>query len=287
MPTRYLKQGICDSDSINAASPLAECLYYRLLVNVDDFGRLDARPAVVKARCFPIKESVLHTDVRKCLHELCTCNLIQIYECDGREYLQILKWDNKPRASESKFPKPPPVGVPAILHTNAKQLHTNVPLTVTETVNINRNRNRKPDAQKTALDDDFDVFWQAYPNKTGKGAALKAWVKAKAVLQDVLDALRWQVCSEQWTKDGGQFIPNPATYLNQQRWQDAPGKIKRKLSAVEQIMGGGNGNDIKTISTDEFRTIEGGGASLLKALASVREPDVSQMERPQHAGRMR
>jgi len=73
-----------------------------------------------------------------------------------------------------------------------------------------------------AVNNDFDVFWRAYPKKTGKDDARRAWSKKKPVLIDVLQALEWQVPSEQWTKQNGQFIPNPATYLNQGRWQDEP-----------------------------------------------------------------
>lgn len=68
----------------------------------------------------------------------------------------------------------------------------------------------------------FDTFWSAYPKKTGKDAARTAWKKKKPRIDDVMFALSWQVQSEQWTKSGGQFIPNPATYINQGRWQDEP-----------------------------------------------------------------
>jgi hypothetical protein len=71
----------------------------------------------------------------------------------------------------------------------------------------------------------FEQFWQAYPKKTGKEAAAKAWKKiarpAETLVQ-ILDALAWQTKSEQWLKERGQYIPNPATYLNQGRWQDQP-----------------------------------------------------------------
>lgn len=68
----------------------------------------------------------------------------------------------------------------------------------------------------------FDVFWAAYPKKVGKGAAEKAFSKApiNGHLADVLSALDRQKQSEQWRRDGGQFIPNPATWLNQRRWED-------------------------------------------------------------------
>jgi hypothetical protein len=71
----------------------------------------------------------------------------------------------------------------------------------------------------------FDDFWAAYPRKEGKGAAIKAWSKIKepnSSLNIILEALIWQKKSEQWTKDNGQFIPHPATYLNNQRWLDEP-----------------------------------------------------------------
>jgi len=86
--------------------------------------------------------------------------------------------------------------------------------------------NIKPSRKKPALDDvcqsDFDVFWSSYPKKTGKDAALKAWKLKKPRIDDVMFALSWQRNSEQWQKNGGQFIPNPATYINQGRWQDEP-----------------------------------------------------------------
>ena len=71
----------------------------------------------------------------------------------------------------------------------------------------------------------FDDFWAAYPKKTGKGAAQKKFVQLKvsdALLADMLKALEWQKASVQWTKDGGQYIPNPLTWLNQERWKDEP-----------------------------------------------------------------
>jgi hypothetical protein len=71
----------------------------------------------------------------------------------------------------------------------------------------------------------FDRFWAAYPRKTGKDAARKAWNKLKpseALLEQMLAALAWQVQQPDWLKDGGQFVPHPSTWLNQGRWQDEP-----------------------------------------------------------------
>ena len=72
----------------------------------------------------------------------------------------------------------------------------------------------------------FDLFWIAYPNKKGKGQALKAWSKIspdKKLLQSMLSALDAQKQSDSWVKDEGRFIPHPATWLNGMRWEDEVG----------------------------------------------------------------
>ena len=69
---------------------------------------------------------------------------------------------------------------------------------------------------------DFDVFWNSYPKKVGKKKALQSWTKAKdrPSIEIVLKSLEAQKKSDQWSKDGGQYIPHPATWLNQGRWDD-------------------------------------------------------------------
>lgn len=66
----------------------------------------------------------------------------------------------------------------------------------------------------------FERFWQAYPKKVGKQAALKAFQRVKVPVESLLTAIERQKCSDQWSRDNGQYIPNPATWLNQGRWED-------------------------------------------------------------------
>lgn len=66
----------------------------------------------------------------------------------------------------------------------------------------------------------FDVFWAEYPKKVGKEAARKAFAKVKVPIETLTAAIQRQKGSDQWTRDNGQYIPNPATWLNQGRWED-------------------------------------------------------------------
>ncbi|MVB11340.1 hypothetical protein CAFE_20530 [Caprobacter fermentans] len=75
----------------------------------------------------------------------------------------------------------------------------------------------------TGIDGLFDTFWKAYPKKVGKGAAEKSFKKYKpddTLLSAMLKAIIVQKDSKEWTKDEGQYIPNPSTWLNQRRWED-------------------------------------------------------------------
>lgn len=68
----------------------------------------------------------------------------------------------------------------------------------------------------------FEQFWRAYPSKVGKGAAQKSWMKAlaKVTSGDILKAVEAQRSTERWRKG---IVPNPATWLNQERWSDETG----------------------------------------------------------------
>lgn len=79
---------------------------------------------------------------------------------------------------------------------------------------------------------DFRLIWSAYPKKVGKIAAWRAWKKTSKIrppIEKVLFALEAWKKSEQWTKDGGQFIPNPATWLNQGRWDDVVQVVEKPI----------------------------------------------------------
>lgn len=42
----------------------------------------------------------------------------------------------------------------------------------------------------------------------------------KVPLETLVTAVERQKCSDQWTRDNGQYIPHPTTWLNQGRWDD-------------------------------------------------------------------
>lgn len=109
MPNRILKETICTSETINHLSEAEEVFFYRLLVNCDDFGRMDARPQVLRARLYPLRtETIKEHEITARLLHLQEIGLIQLYEVEGHPYLQVITWEKhqQRRAKHSKYPSP-------------------------------------------------------------------------------------------------------------------------------------------------------------------------------------
>ena len=223
MPNRILKESICVSDSIDRLSWFEEVLFYRLIVNCDDYGCYDGRPAVIKNRLFPLKENLTTKAVSAGIKTLASAGLVALYEFEGKPYLYLPTWTDHQtvRAKKRKYPDPATCNRMKTSENICTQMQADVPViqsntksnTVSESVSETDTRTARQDAG-------FERFWTAYPKKVGKQAALSAYKKVKVPVDTLISAVEAQKRSAQWTKENGRYIPNPATWLNQGRWED-------------------------------------------------------------------
>jgi hypothetical protein len=215
-----LREGICTSDSIESLSPEAEVTFYRLLVVCDDYGYMDARPAILKAQCFPLKDSATQAKIQGWIKELAKQGLITVYEKDDKPFLAVSKWEQRVR-SRQRYPGPLDDGCRSI----GGQLSDNCQ--TTDRLGLGRGKG------KGAHDERFERFWEIYPRKVAKGDALKAWAKANpddALTEKILAAVSAAKGRPQWLNEDGKFIPYPATWLNRGQWDDsASGSEKRMV----------------------------------------------------------
>ncbi len=142
MPNRIIKESICISEDIDVLNPEEEVFFYRILVCCDDYGRMEARPKLVRAKCYPLRvDNISIEDIERMLAKL-SINLITLYEVEEKIYLQVNTWEKHQniRASKSKYPSVDEgkiiiLEVDSICnHANTdenicKQIHTNVPVT--------------------------------------------------------------------------------------------------------------------------------------------------------------
>ena len=201
MPTRYLKPGVRDSETIEAISPGAEILYYRLIVTVDDFGRYDARPSMVKAACFPIRDAMTISKVDLLLNELKTNGLIDVYQVGNKPYLQMCKWDNVPRAKESKYPAPDDKCIQ--VYADVCKTIADVPLTETVTKTVTKTVDTPEGVSETVWQEFVNhrkskkaQITQTVINDIAKQASMAGWTLEDALKETIVR--NWQSFKAEW-----------------------------------------------------------------------------------------
>lgn len=107
MPNRILKETICTSENIDQLTAFQETMFYRLMVNCDDFGRMDARPKLLSSKLFPLKD-IRANQIEDALRALTSAELVILYTVDGKPFLQMKTWDRHQqiRAKKSKYSAP-------------------------------------------------------------------------------------------------------------------------------------------------------------------------------------
>ena len=102
--------------------------------------------------------------------------------------------------------------------------------------NINNlSQNKNMDQKTSKL---FSRFWEAYPRHEAKEAAREAFTKLgvdEGLLETMITAIgKWKK-TNQWKDEGGRYIPNPANWLRQRRWEDeVPKPAKPKATVIAQ-----------------------------------------------------
>lgn len=108
MPNRILKESICTSEKISSLTDFEFRLWAGLLVLVDDAGRGDARPAIIKGRVFPLRERVTIKEIDVALHGLAAKGCVSLYTVGGKPYFWFPTWKDHQRIRDSKPKYPSP-----------------------------------------------------------------------------------------------------------------------------------------------------------------------------------
>lgn len=204
----------------SVSSEFGQALYMLLVAHSDDFGRQSGDAFTVKHQVFPTSRRP-ERDFERALDDLQSVGLILRYDVDGSRILQVLDFERHQsglhKRSSSRFPEFP--------GSSGKIPEIPSELKGTEEKGIETKRTNTPRIKHAVVDDsDFTAFWVLYPRKTDKADARKAWAKLdpRPTLETLQAALAWQRTQPGWLKDGGQYVPHAATWLNKRRFEDEP-----------------------------------------------------------------
>ena len=214
---RTVKPEFFTSEDIISLSPLARLLYIGMWCEADREGRFAWKPNTLKIRYLPTD----NIEIYSLCDEIVAAGLVVTYG-DGLAFIPSFSKHQSinPREAASTFP------APVEYSNNYSSRVTDASLTV---IDVQRGRKEGKESLCSSADEQssegFEQFWTAYPKKQAKQDAAKAFRAAKLKpeqLQTVLQDIKRRGSSPDWQKDGGKFIPLPATYLRGKRWEDAP-----------------------------------------------------------------
>lgn len=228
MPDRIVRAGILTSDAVNTLSWPAEVLYRRLHSIVDDYGRYDGRSSLLRAHLYPLKiDKVSEADVGKWLTECVTAGLVSFYRVAGRPYVEVTKFGARVRAETSKWPASDDAEPQSRTTADiCAQPHADAAVFVGVVVDVFD----KPPHPPAGGAEGFDAFWTAWPKHPRKVAQRQCrdkWRKAgcEPITARIVAHVNASKASEAWLKSGGEFIPAPMVYLNQNRWEAEPAAL--------------------------------------------------------------
>lgn len=109
MGNRLIHESIHESEKLNSLTDFQFRVWVGLLTYVDDYGRGDARPAIIKGNVFPLRERITLADIEKTLQSLAGVGCISLYTVNGKPYLCFPNWEKYQRIRQkvSRYPEPP------------------------------------------------------------------------------------------------------------------------------------------------------------------------------------
>jgi len=202
MPNRMIKDSIHTSEKVNAMTDFQFRLWISLIAMVDDYGRGDARPAVIKGACFPLRERLTIKDISAALAGLAGIGCIVLYEVDGRPFLCFPNWEKHQtiRNKRSKFPAPPD-NLQAI-DFNCNQLNANVPVIQSNPIQIESNPNTNTNMRfaPPALEEVEKYCRERGNNVSAQGFidyySSNGWKVGKNAMKD------WKAAVRTWERNG-------------------------------------------------------------------------------------
>lgn len=220
---RTIKPEFWTDGQIVECSSNARLLFIGTWTFADDLGNLDRSSRQLKMQIFPGD----NIDCEPLIQELLVHGLLVEYSSNDKLFLHIPTFKKHQRIDRPGPARCPKFDESMIIRREFVDDSSNGRRAFAPVVDMDMDKEgSKPKPSRASaqkLNGSFSVFWESYPKKKSKGAAEKAWIKIKPddqLSEQIIAAVKRATTSADWTKDSGQFIPHPATWLNAKGWED-------------------------------------------------------------------
>jgi len=232
--TRNLKPGFFKNENLAQLGLPAMVLYAGLWTLADREGRLEDRPLRIRAEIFPYFPD---QPVDELLNALAAARFIIRYTVGENRFISIPTWGKHQfphiKESASTIPAPDEHCASTVL---AQDKNSASPSLTLSSLTLSSSSHGNP--ERNAALAAFHGWFADYPKPVRKTAASESWRRlvdaGEITIASVPDVIagtkRWE-SSKEWTKDGGEYIPDPCTFLtgNQKHggrlWKEYPPQV--------------------------------------------------------------
>lgn len=232
MRIRSIVPKFWESKDVERLSWDTRLVFIGLWSYADDNGVGRDDPRLIAADLFPLADDPLDTRARvsRGLQELCDGGQVMRYTVDGEPFFFIVKWDtyqrvDRPAKERYKRPTCDDAEFTIEIATPSRDIRDSAATGEGEKGRrgevVNTSATAAPKRAHHTYPDDFLMFWEQYPKKVGKDAALKAWKSAtqRASVEDIIAGAKRYAADE--TRDP-KFTKDPQGWLTAGKWADQP-----------------------------------------------------------------
>lgn len=239
---RMIDKKISVSEQVANLAIEAQLIFTWAIVHADDLGLLPRSERTLRAMVVPMLDITakafgnhLEAIVSQGLMEEFTYQKEKFYRVINFKDHQTLKKDRQPQT----LLKIPLNSNPKITWENVEAIMEGKDFQLEDTdfhldSEVKRSEVKRREDIYTLTS--FEEFWKEYPNKKAKKKAEGIWKRIKPteeLFKVIMAGLSKAKQSAQWRKDGGQYIPHPTTWLNQERWTDEVSTDVPRAKAVK------------------------------------------------------
>lgn len=206
MPNRIIREAILSSEKIASLGWPEEVFYRRLMSIVDDYGRTEANPQLLRARCYPLQtDQVRVTDIARWMAACQKSSLILCYAEGSKQYLEVSNFQQQQR-SPSKYP------APRTSDSGCEQMIADAHLGVSvfEDVSVvegGKARKRASPPEIARPDEVSEQVWTDWLQlRKGKRAAVTATVVDEARVESVKAGMSLDAFLRVWCARGSQGL---------------------------------------------------------------------------------
>lgn len=211
---RMIRSDIKKSKSFASLSKESKILFLMMIPHFSSHGKMNGSPYYVKGEIVPLLEEFTIPIIEKCLLEISNKTNVKWFEYCGLMYLHSINWEQHQELRKDRMGKD---DMPDYSCTTPVLCQLEVEVEVKGEV---KGKGTSKDMRLS----DFEIFWNTFAYKQGKGGAEKAWLSIKNYSSElfrlIIEGAKKEAARRPTLINQGKTPKWAQGWITERRWED-------------------------------------------------------------------